>query len=186
MKMFNSSVWGMEVVVATDDNNLITNVTSDGEQMNTGFTNEDGEFECWTEGEFEELVQDLEENYGEKFSFVVGAFMKVFTKREEVVAYLGSVGKDEGLARALLHEFYNMDGAEDYYKEVGMLARYNDDDVLESVTMTEEEAVEFYDGHIDYISVEETEEGNVICLDGDPIWNRKGEYLDRRWTGDEV
>jgi len=106
--------------------------------------------------------------------------MNLFTEREEVVEHLVAVGKDEGFARALLHEFYNMDGAEDYYKEVGMLARYNDDDVLESVTMTEEEAVEFYDGHINYVSVDED---NVICLDGDPIWNRKGEYLDPRWSG---
>lgn len=103
--------------------------------------------------------------------------MKTFTKREEVISYLVSVGKDEGFARALMNEFYNMDGAEDYYTEEGMLARYNDESVLGSVTMTEEEVVEFYEGHLDYISVEETEDGNVICLDNDPIWDRSGNYL---------
>ena len=176
MKNFTSSVWGIEVVVTTDDNNLITNVTSDGEQMNTGFINDEGEFECWTEGEFEELVQDLEENYGEKFSFVVGAFKKLFTKRAEVIEHLVANGIHAAIAKALVTEYYdygNYNSNPDY-KEEGLLQRINEfGDVCEAVTLTEEEADQFFASNGGDFKIE----GEVVIFDGEPMCDLEGNLL---------
>lgn len=171
MKTFTSSVWGMEVVVTTDDNNLITNVTSEGEQMNTGFTNEDGEFECWSEGEFEELVEDLSESYGEEFTFIVGVFKKVFTTQTEVREFLVANGIHAGLARAIVCEYLEYDNEEGNDN----LQRYNEETgEAEAYTMTEEEVLDFMrtNGDDDF---EVMEDG--IYFDGEHTHDLQGFHI---------
>ena len=180
MKTFTSSVWGMEVVVTTDDNNLITNVTSEGEQMNTGFTNEDGEFECWSEGEFEELVEDLSESYGEEFTFIVGAFKKVFTKRAEVIEHFVANGIHAGIAKALVTEYYDWGNynSNPEYKEEGLLQQINEDDVCEAATLTEEEADKFFASNGDDFEVGLDDDDNeCILFDNEPLFDLLGNHL---------
>lgn len=106
--------------------------------------------------------------------------MKTFTKRSEVIEHFVANGIHAGIAKALVTEYYDWGNynSNPEYKEEGLLQRINDDDICEAVTLTEEEADQFFASNGCDFEVMEDDDGNeCILFDGEPSHDIRGNYL---------
>lgn len=106
--------------------------------------------------------------------------MKTFTKRAEVIEHFVANGIHAGIAKALVTEYYDYGNynSNPEYKEEGLLQRINDDDVCEAVTLTEEEADQFFASNGSDFEVGEGDDANeYILFDGELSFDLQGNYL---------
>lgn len=107
--------------------------------------------------------------------------MKTFTKREEVVGHFVANGIHAGIAKALVTEYfkYGNYNSDPDYKEEGLLQRINEfGNVCEAVTLTKEEADQFFASNGSDFEVGKDDDGNeCILFDSEPVCDLEGNYL---------
>lgn len=106
--------------------------------------------------------------------------MKTFTKRAEVIEHFVANGIHAGIAKALVTEYYDYGNynSNPEYKEEGLLQRINDDDVCEAVTLTEEEADQFFASNgSDFEVGLDDDDNECILFDNEPSFDLQGFHI---------